>query len=258
MIHLMLFLFALTSFALPDALISRYELIETHEFYQDNELIQRPLDAWQAIAAFSTVNTDLSLSKVCLKYYLKSQTEGTFRVEKKSMTENCSGAGEIISEIKNLRGLQFQRTPHFKITFTYQNFSTSEWNISLRKKNDLRLLETPDRHLDETVLFVSSGSENTGLLKDGTQCLKVLDDCTVEGTSVCHQCENGFLEAPNGCLISSQYCLKGSCGKKGGPACRRGVKFLRKRVLDCRTDASFAFCEAGSTPVCQGQEVWCH
>lgn len=258
MIHLFLLLFTLTGFALPDALISRYELIETHEFYKDNELIQRPLEVWQTIAAFSSVNTDLSLSKVCLKYFLKGQTEGIFRVEKRSIKESCSEQGEIISEIKNLRGLQFQRTPHFKITFTYQNFSTSEWNISLRKKNDLKLLETPDRYLDQTVLFVSSGSDQSGLLTDGTQCLKVLDDCTLEGQSVCHQCENGFLEAPNGCLVSSQYCFKGSCGKKGGPACRRGVKFLRKRVLDCRTDTSFAFCEAGTTPVCQGQEVWCH
>ena len=258
MIHLLLILFSLASFALPDALISRYELIETHEFYRDNELIQRPLEAWQTIAAFSSVNSDLSLSKVCLKYFLKSQSEGVFRVERKSLKENCSEKGEIISEIKNLRGLQFQRTPHFKITFTYQDFTTSEWNISLRKKSNLKLLETPDRYLDETVLFVSSGSEQTTLLKEGTQCLKVLDDCTVAGESICHQCEAGFLEAPNGCLVSSQYCLKGNCGIKGGPACRRGVKFLRKRVLDCRTDSSFAFCEAGSTPVCQGQEVWCH
>lgn len=258
MIHLFVLFFSLFSMAIPDALISRYELIETHEFYRDNELIQRPLESWQTIAAFSSVNTDLSLSKVCLKYFLKDKDNGIFRVEKVSVNQNCSDSGKILKEFENLRGLQFQRTPVFKLTFTHQDFTTTEWKLDLRKKAETKLLETPDRYLDETVLFLSEGKSGEKLLADGTQCLKVQDDCIVVGESTCHQCENGFLEAPNGCSTGPQYCLKGPCGMKGSPACRRGIKFLKKRVLDCRTDTSFAFCLRGSTPVCQGQEVWCH
>lgn len=245
MIQLWLMILTLTSFALPEALMSRYEILETHEFYKDNELIQRPIEAWQSIASLSTVNTDLSLSKICLKYFLQTKDKGLFRVEKFSLHENCLDKGEVLTEISNLRGLQFQRNPSLKITFTHQDFTTTEWNIKFNANS-------------KNVLFISEGSENIPLLKDNTQCLKVLDDCTVEGDSTCHQCESGFLEAPNGCTISPQYCMRGKCGVKGGPACRRGVKFLKKRVLDCRTDTSFAFCNPGSNPVCQGQEVWCH
>ncbi|MFA5584754.1 MAG: hypothetical protein WDA09_11120, partial [Bacteriovoracaceae bacterium] len=91
----------------------------------------------------------------------------------------------------------------------------------------------------------------------GTLCLKVRDDCSVEGKSTCHQCANGSLEAPNGCLTGPRYCSSFECGTKGNPACRRGIKFLRQRVLDCRRDSSFAFCSKDSIPMCQGAEVWC-
>lgn len=246
------------SYAFPKELFSVYEKLEVHEFYKDNELITRPVDAWQNIASFSISNSDLSISRLCLKYRPSSEAKGTFRIELMPLANKCQEEGKIIYEQEALLGIQFQRDPDFKITFSHKDFSTTTWTIkTIKKKGSLELLSTPEKLWGEKILFLSEHSDSQTLLKDGTQCLKINNDCTVEGESLCQQCENDSLEAPNGCLIGPRYCSSAECGNKGSPACRRGVRFQNKRNLDCRVDMSFAFCKGESVPSCQGQEVWC-
>ncbi|HLW56863.1 MAG TPA: hypothetical protein VKY27_05725 [Bacteriovoracaceae bacterium] len=246
------------SYGFPQELFSVYEKLEVHEFYKDNELIKRPVDAWQNIASFSISNTDLSLSRLCLKYRPSSEAKGIFRIELMPLKRKCQENGKIIYEQDSLLGIQFQREPEFKITFSHKDFSTTSWTIkTIKKKASLELLDTPDKFWGEKVLFLNDHTDFQKLLTDGTQCLKVSDDCKVEGSSSCQQCENGSLEAPNGCLVGPRYCSSAECGTKGNPACRRGVKFQNKRSLDCRVDMSFAFCKGDSVPSCQGLEVWC-
>lgn len=259
MINLLFLMLSFFAYSFPQELVSVYENLEVHEFYQDNELITKPLDAWQTIASFSVSNRDLSLSKICLNYRPASGAQGVFRVEIMELSKSCASAGKIIYQIDNLFGVQFQRGENFRIVFSHQDYSMSSWIIkSVSKKRKLELLDTPDKAWGESVLFLSEASSPQPLLADGSRCLTVLDDCTVKGPSTCHQCENGSLEAPNGCLIAPRYCSSAECGTKGNPACRRGVKFLKQRVLDCRRDSSFAFCAGEATVGCQGQEVWCH
>lgn len=258
MISFLFFLFTLKSFSFPSELNSVSELLGIHEFYQDNELITRPLDAWQTIASFSVVNRDLSLSKLCLKYRPAKEAKGVFKIDLTNISKSCELDGHKIYEQDSLFGIQFQRAPHFKVIFSHKDYSLSSWIIPLPKKEkQLNLLDTPDKYWGESVLILSDHTEKKDLLADGTKCLQVNDDCTIRGDSLCHQCQNGFLEAPNGCLIGPQYCSSAECGTKGNPACRRGVKFQKKRILDCRQEIDFAFCMGDSVPTCQGQEVWC-
>lgn len=258
MISFLFFLLSFKSFCFPPELNSVYERLETHEFYKDNELITKPLDAWQVIASFSLVNKDLSLSRACLKYRPAQEANGLFRVETMSIQESCSSEGKKIYEIDSLYGIQFERFPEFKIVFSHKNFTTSSWIIpSISKKKTLSLLDTPDKYWGESAIFLNEELGTGELIKDGERCLNVADDCTILGESKCHMCENISLEAPNGCLVGPRYCSSSECGTKGNPACRRGVKFQKKRVLDCRTDSSFAICAGDSTPTCRGQEVWC-
>lgn len=259
MIHLIFILMTTLAHSFPLELHSVYERVEIHEFYKDNELITKPVDAWQVIAAFSIVNEDLSLSKVCFKYKPSKEGEGIFKVERMSLVKKCIEEGVGLFKQNSLFGIQFQRGPEFKIIFSHNDFTTSSWIIKTKeKKKNLELLDTPDKFWGESVLFLNEKTERRELLKDGTLCLRVSDDCSVQGKSTCHQCENGFLEAPTGCLVGPRYCSSFECGTKGNPACRRGVKVLKQRVLDCRKDSSFAFCSEGSIPSCQGAEVWCH
>lgn len=256
---LIILIYSFFSFSFPQELLSVYEQLEVHEFYKDNELITRPLDAWQNIASFSMVNSDLSLSKLCLKYRPALEAKGVFRIELMPLKHSCKLEGKVLYEQDSLYGIQFQRGDEFRITFSHKDFSTNHWSIkSLKKPKKADLLDTSDKIWGEKILFLSVHRENSELLKDGTLCLKVSDDCVIQESSLCHQCENGFVEAPNGCLVGPQYCSSAECGTKGNPACRRGVKFQNKRSLDCRVDSSFAFCGADSTPTCQGAEVWCH
>lgn len=258
MITLLLSIISFASWSFPLELSSVYEQLEVHEFYKENELINRPRDAWQTIASFSVVNSDLSLSKVCFKYRPADEAKGIFRVELHSMNQKCDHEGKFLHEINSLFGIQFQRSPDFKIIFSHKDFTQSSWTIPIpRKKKELSLLDTPDNYWGESVLFLTNEVEKKELIKDGTKCLNVADDCSVIGTSSCHQCANGSLEAPNGCLVGPRYCSSAECGTKGNPACRKGVKFQKKRTLDCRRDDSFAFCAGEGTPTCQGQEVWC-
>ncbi|HLT22357.1 MAG TPA: hypothetical protein VKZ84_02900 [Bacteriovoracaceae bacterium] len=258
MITVFLYFLSFWAHSFPQELTSIYNRLTVHEFYRDNELITRPEDAWQVIASFSTVNSDLSLSKICFKYKPSKEPEGVFRVESMPLDEDCSKGGKKIYEQGSLYGIQFQREPDFKITFSHKDYSNNSWTIkTLVKKENLELLDTPDKSWGESVLFTNDDVGSKPLLADGTLCLKVRDDCTVEGESICHQCANGSLEAPNGCLTGPRYCSSFECGTKGNPACRRGVKFLKQRVLDCRRDNSFAFCGEDSIPMCQGAEVWC-
>lgn len=259
MIVLLSFFISVFSYAFPQELAAVYQTLKVHEFYQDNELITKPLDAWQTIVSFSVSNSDLSLSQVCLKYRPAVEAQGVFRVEKMDLMKNCDESGKIIYELNSLHGIQFERGSDFKIVFTHKDFSMSSWVIkTLEIKRNLELLDSPDKAWGETVLFLTEDSAPSALLADGVQCLKVLDDCTIIGVSTCHQCQNGSLEAPNGCLIAPRYCSSFECGTKGNPACRRGVKVFKQRVLDCRKDSGFAFCSGEATPTCQGSEVWCH
>lgn len=258
MITFFLFFISTIAHSFPHELTSIYERLTVHEFYKDNELITHPADAWQVIASFSTVNSDLSLSKVCFKYRPAKEAEGIFRVESMPLDGNCNDSGHKIFEQHSLYGIQFQRRPDFKVIFSHKDYSTNSWTIKTKTpKSELELLDTPDKFWGESVLFLSDNKFSVPLLSDGTMCLKVKDDCTVEGVSSCHQCENGSLEAPNGCLVGPRYCSSFECGTKGNPACRRGVKFLKQRVLDCRRDHNFAFCAEDTIPTCQGAEVWC-
>ncbi|MFA5583959.1 MAG: hypothetical protein WDA09_07065, partial [Bacteriovoracaceae bacterium] len=129
MITVFLYFLSFWTHAFPQELTAAYERLSVHEFYRDNELITRPEDAWQVISSFSAVNSDLSLSKLCLKYKPSREPKGVFRVESMSLDEDCGNDGKIIYEQGSLHGVQIQRDPDFKITFSHKDYSTNSWTI---------------------------------------------------------------------------------------------------------------------------------
>lgn len=257
---LMLLLIPLLSFAnIPHHWSSAISISDRHEFYQNNEIISRPANSWQTLFGVVYPDGELNLQKDCVYYRVPGNERGELKVKRTSIEKSCESGVETLGDfsIKDLRALQFEITEkNIALFLTQQDYRVQSWNF-------LRMNHTESKEMRKIskMLFLASVDplESNKIVKHVDKlCHAVSDDCEVMSPSTCHECSEGWFEAPNGCMVGPKYCGLKSCGGKNQPACRRGIKYQRKRKkFECRTDTSFAYCSTGHTIQCIGAEAWC-
>lgn len=269
MIALILFLLSFPTFA-EEPLSWSYAtgLQDKHEFYQNNEVITLPKDAWQVLFSVSYIDGKLNKLKDCIYYKVPGEGTGILKVKTAMFTDDCDkfifGPGD--REVLNIKSLQYSLSDKkAEINFTDTNFKSGKWSVELlssvgNSKPEMHS-SSAEYKAPKIILLapeVQLPAKAEPLLEDGTLCHDVNEDCEIKSQSTCTQCRQGWYELPNGCKVGPKYCGILKCGLKGQPACRRGVEWQRsEQNFDCRTNSSFAYCATGLTLVCEGRKAFC-
>lgn len=249
------------------------EVVEKHEFYQNNEVILKPKGSWQTLFAVIYTDGQLRRKKDCVYYRVPSEEPGILKIKtidsKGSCEEHLFQPGD--EEISGLKSLQYSITDQdISLYLTHQKFKIERWNVPLlniHKRPSPRPLLSSAEYRSPKMIFLSPSNKDLktelpkkiGLLQDNEKCHHISDDCKELAPSRCHECPEGWSEIPNGCPVGPKVCGVHRCGLKHQPACRRGLKYQRKdeKKFDCRIDNGFAYCSKGHSIQCQGSEAWC-
>jgi hypothetical protein len=247
---------------------SLLEVKERHEFYLDNENIDRPKGVWQTLFAVVYPDRNLWLHKDCVYFKVPNSDDGIFKIRSTGVEESCDlhieETGEV--EIQGLRSLQFAFSDQISVYFTFKDFRTFKWSIPILNKskaNAPKLLTSSAEVRSPRLVLLApakllSGKSVSKGPKNGEICHSVADDCTVVSPSICHQCSSGWYEIPNGCAQGPKYCGVQICGTKGQPACRRGMKYQKvRKKFECSSDPSFAYCAPETKLECEGGRAYC-
>lgn len=270
MIILWLLLPLISWSAQPPHWAATIKISERHEFYTDNEVIQKPANTWQLLFALNYPDKNLQMRKDCVFYRVPGVELGIMKVNQVAAHQKCESfldhPGEI--RIENLKSLQFSLNQQgIALLFTDGEFRSSKWEARF-----LNYFErpVPEQFMSSAelrgprIVFLSDvdsvlpASKKLAFLKDGELCHGINDQCEETSPSVCGQCPEGWYEIPNGCSQGPKYCGVHRCGGKNQPACRRGMKWQREaKTFDCRTDSSFAYCAPGMSLQCEGALAFC-
>jgi hypothetical protein len=269
MIYFLLLFSTLLHADVPLDWTSAFSIEERHEFYKDNEVIQNPKNAWQVLFGVVYPDARLNLHKDCVFYRVPGEELGELKIKKISQAQSCEAAlfnpGDVTW--KEIKSLQFSTKDHtIQLQMTMPKYKAEAWNVKLV---NLARHTLPHPELSSAeykspkMILLAPGTELSKFapkfkLKEGDLCHKVSDDCEAI-PSQCSDCPQGWYETPNGCMVGPKYCGSIECGKKNGPACRRGMKYQRSdKKLACRDgDISFAYCSPGLRIQCVGTEAWC-
>lgn len=265
---LLLFLTSFTGASEPSHWSYMLKIGDRHEFYRNHQLIEKPQDAWQLLFSLHYVDRNLQKLKDCVFYRVPGTEPGILKITTLSVSSSCEekllSPGQM--EIKDVKALQFKISDtEVEIDFSLADFTTRKWQAKIQTplnkpeatlhhssavfKSPKIILIAPERGIE--VKKISS------FLSNGSLCHDVNDDCEERSPSKCSDCSGGWFEVPNGCPVGPKYCGSLDCGKKGRPACRRGMKWQRSEAeFDCRVNASFAYCSEGSV-VCEGKKAFC-
>lgn len=241
---------------------------DKHEFYQNHQVITAPQNAWQSLFALKYLGKDLNEMKDCVYYRVPGDASGILKIKSISSLQSCDQylleKGDI--EVPEIKSLEFNLTDKsVEIDFSKADFSVVKWEgefTSSREKTEGTHKSSAETRASK-LIFLSDKTLGTSPTKKGSErvsslCHEINDDCQEVSPSTCSLCPNGWHEVPNGCESGPKYCGMRECGKKNGPACRRGMKWQRKEIdPDCRADQSFAYCEKGLKVTCEGQLAIC-
>jgi hypothetical protein len=241
-------------------------IVERHEFYQNNEEIIKPANTWQLLFALTFIDSNLSLSKDCIFFRVPGDEPGKIKIKSMASDRDCSNeilaAGDI--ELEQITSLKFETNENSAVLDFHQNGKKDRWMIQVAKEwkrpEPKTLLSSADFKSPRMIYLASSTATARKLsgLKDGVLCHDVTSDCSEKSVSHCHDCEHGWMELPNGCVIGPKVCGPLKCGGKDQPACRRGMAWQRKEMtFDCRTNSSFAWCSKGLKVTCEGDRANC-
>lgn len=241
---------------------------DKHEFYQNNEVITSPKDAWQLLFSVSYIDGKLNKLKDCVFYKVPGEESGILKIKTTIFFESCDKfvlePGD--REIQNIRSLQYSISgKKVDINYTLKNFKSGKWSTELLSSAGTDVPKMHSSSLEykspKIILLapeVKLPTQAIPLLEDGILCHDVNEDCEISSPSTCSQCGNGWYEIPNGCRIGPKYCGILKCGLKDQPACRRGMEWQRSEEnFDCRTNSSFAYCAPGLSVACEGKKAFC-
>jgi len=237
---------------------------DRHEFYKENQVIQKPIETWQLLFSVVYPSSDLSLLKDCVFYYVPKKDEGVLKITSIQEEEKCEAYlfenGHLVHQ--EIRSLQFTLNPEISLFLTKKDFKTFQWRVSKSKRSVLvepkSFLSSAEFQAGKFILLSPKrGSQKEKILKKKNEiCHKISDDCSEISPPDCELCENGWYEIPNGCIRSPKYCGIHFCGQKDRPACSKGTAYLSTKV-DCSVDTSFVYCQEGLRITCEGGKAFC-
>jgi hypothetical protein len=247
------------------------EVVDKHEFYKNDQIIDRPKDVWQLLFAVVYHDSNLQTLKDCVFYKVPGTELGILKIKTihhdKTCEEMLYRPGDF--ELGQLKALQFKQQENFlSIIITDQEFKVIRWDTPLLN-NFIRpapkILMSSAEYRAGRILFLKPNHGEMAhkqlkaiSVKDIKQCHEINEDCSEKTSSSCTQCPYGWYEIPNGCPQGPKFCGSITCGTKGAPACRRGIEWQRvKKRFRCREDSSFAYCAKGLSIQCEGDLAYC-
>jgi hypothetical protein len=270
---MMMLLIFLTSLAHADPTwkwTNAIDILEKHEFYQNNEIIQKPKDVWQTLFAIRYHDSNLKTFKDCVFYKVPGQETGILKIKTIPEKMRCD---EVIyqpgdQEWSGIKAFQFSIQKNLlSLSLTNVKFEITRWDVPLFnifEKTTPKNLMSSAEYRAAKILFLKPYKGNLVVRPEKSkiqkikQCHEITDDCKEASHSVCHLCPEGWYEIPNGCQQGPKYCGTVICGTKGAPACRRGYVWQRKdQNYSCRDDNSFAYCAKGLRIQCEGNLPYC-
>lgn len=245
------------------------EISERHEFYKNHEIIIKPKDSWQSL--FGLVYMDLNFQRLkdCVFYRVPGIENGRLKIITIAAKEKCDDftLKEADQEYHDIKSLQFSTLDNeLKLDFGLVDFSLEKWTGHFQSPF---IKPTPQLYLSSAefkapkIILLANGVNSRPLPlkafpKEGSVCHDINEDCEEISPSQCNDCQNGWYEVPNGCTQGPKYCGRHQCGKKGQPACRRGMIWQKTELsFECRLDSSFAYCSKGLTVQCGGKKAYC-
>ncbi len=241
---------------------------DRHEFYQNGAPVVKPSDAWQTLFSLAYYDRNLSRQKDCVLYRVPGAEAGILKVVTVSPSQSCDdyffqNQGLLIEEVRSLRFTVGDSEIWLEGTRGERRF---RWDIPLAsvftRQPPVAGLSSAEFKAPGFILLAPASPTAQRKLRPfpmkDSLCHGINDDCTEASPSTCGDCESGWYEIPNGCPVGPRFCGVLQCGKKNGPACRRGLRWQREEVeLDCRTNSSFAYCAPGLTVACEGRKAFC-
>ena len=235
--------------------------------------LTEPPFAWRAL---------LSTAKVCLwQRALVNENASGLRLTSGPCTDDYDS--KIISEATNIISLKasFDRELRFRYRESEQEKTQTISLLNLAKiiLSSGDVLELEDRKEKfSSMASTRSGSslraysENPNnseqdllgsltdsyLEKTAVRCHQVNSDCEEVKANECQRCRYGYYEVvdhlcPQG---GSKFCAPNKCGRKGEPACLRGIKHIQQEISTlCFADSPAGFCEAGLVPHCDENQI---
>ena len=272
MIYLILLTLMSSSFADPTWKWAKaLKIVEKHEFYTNNEIIKRPVNAWQTLFGVVYNDPNLKTMKDCLYYKVPGDEPGILKLKTIASDRPCEEALYLPGdeEWKDLKALQYSVQENLlSVSLTNAQFQIEKWDVPLvnvfEHPTPKPLMSSAEYRAPKMIFLTPyRGTEvirpvRSGGLEDKKICHDIAEDCKEISPSVCSECTNGWHEMTNGCVSGPKFCGVQSCGLKGQPACRRGMVYQRvEKTYSCREDASFAYCANGLSIQCQGHLPYC-
>ena len=264
---LLFILFCQVSFAAaPDQWTGALEIVDRHEFYKDDEPIEKPKGSWETLFSVKYAARNLRLIKDCVFYHVPGIDKAELRIKTVTASVACDirAAGIKENSWKDLEAVTFSANPsEAKLHLRYSKTKTETWSVEIPKQRAVvepKLLESSSDFKTSSILFLAKTRDDSPVesLKDGEACFKVSELCEPLASSQCHLCSNGWYEIPTGCKSGPKFCGSIDCGSKNQPACLRGKRYQRRAAqYECRRDSSFAYCQKGLTIQCEGNLAYC-
>jgi len=270
---MMIFLIFISNILLADPTwkwTNAIDVVEKHEFYHNNEIIQKPKDVWQTLFAVRYHDSNLKAFKDCVFYKVPGQEAGVLKI--KTIAENLKCEQVMYQpgdqEWNNLKAFQFSIQKNLlSLSLTDEKFEITRWDVPLFnvfEKPVPKNLMSSAEYRSARILFLKPYKGKLVIrpekskIQNLKECHMIAEDCSEISPSRCHLCPQGWYEIPNGCGLGPKFCGTITCGTKGAPACRRGYVWQRKeQSFNCREDSSFAYCGKGLQVQCEGNLPYC-
>lgn len=269
MIATLILIFSALTFALPmpGPWSSAFKIIERHEFYPEKKTIIEPRDSWQHLFSVLILNENFEEQKDCVFFYVPGEVQGKLKINTVDIKTSCADVmlnpGSLSwDEVSDLRYDQMESG--LKLSFTLKKKDFVSWEIQTQgfspPQPELHLSSAEMKSPPFVLLAKAMRKEKEESPRPGKDqvCHGINDECEEVSASICHLCEEGWYEIPNGCSKGPKYCGRLACGGRNQPACRRGRDYQKKeKNFDCRMDHSFAYCQRGLSIQCEGQKAYC-
>ena len=263
---LLLFICQVSFAASPEQWTAALEIVDRHEFYKDDEPIDKPKGSWELLFSVKYPSRDLRMIKDCVFYRVPGLERAELRLRTLPASTACDLNAPSIQEtaVSELESVIFSaNTSEAKLHLRFSKTKSETWSVELPAHGQAQapgLLDSSSGVRSASVVLLSKLRDDSKalILKDGEACFKVSELCQPTSASQCHLCATGWYEIPTGCKSGPKYCGSIDCGTKNQPACLRGKKYQRKNAeYECRRDSSFAYCQKGLTIQCEGNLAFC-
>jgi hypothetical protein len=233
--------------------------------YKGLEKILSPKGTYQSIFEIEFVDKNFNKSYDCIQFYIpKKDFDGELSIVPNPKHEDCSKliTSQSYAKIKEIKNFGFE------IDSDVLKLKVDEFRFEYKLLNFLKQIKPT--LLDSSIIpstldgiLIASNisySKQNPLIKDGSICYDIDDECNELLTNKCSDCKGGFFEViASKCGVKrKRVCGVNKCGEKNQYACFRG--YLASGIDPknyCIADSPVGFCNENLKVVCINNVLMC-